>query len=81
MNQPFKNVAMRALAIRRPGLVGLTLGGALLAGCNATLEDGYQPKPLNATPDVRKSYYASPFTDSADQGRDKDRGPALTPGG
>lgn len=37
----------------------------MLGGCGVTLEDGYRPKPIDSSPEVRRSYYASPFTDEA----------------
>lgn len=36
-----------------------------LAGCKATLETGYQPRPLNANEDARRAYYAPPFSPEA----------------
>lgn len=44
------------------------LASALLAtgGCNPALEDGYKPHALGASPDIRRSYYASPFTEQAE---------------
>jgi hypothetical protein len=51
----------------------------LAAGCSTTLEDGYKPRALDAGPEARKSFYASPFTDSAEAGG-KDIGPALHAG-
>lgn len=38
----------------------------LSAGCSVTMEDGYKPRLLNDTGEVRRAYYASPFTDQAD---------------
>ena len=35
-------------------------------GCSITMEDGYKPRSLNATPEVRHAYYAPAFTDQAD---------------
>ena len=51
----------------------------LAAGCQTTLEDGYKPHSLDASPDVRKSFYASPFTDSAEAGA-QGQGPSFRPG-
>ena len=65
--------------IRPVGVVSL---GALVAGCGTTLEDGYKPRTLGSTPEVRKSYYASPFTDQAEAamrvGGGGDQAPQLT---
>jgi len=36
-----------------------------ISGCKATLETGYQPRPLNATEDTRRAYYAPPFSPEA----------------
>jgi len=36
-----------------------------LAGCQAGLETGYQPRPLNSSQTVRRGYYASPFSPEA----------------
>lgn len=56
---------------RRPRLFGIsavTWLGLFTAGCGVTLEDGYKPRSLDASPDARKAYYASPFTDQAAAG-------------
>jgi hypothetical protein len=37
----------------------------LVAGCKATLETGYQPRPLSASDDARRAYYAPPFSPEA----------------
>jgi hypothetical protein len=44
------------------------IASALLGavGCQSALEDGYVPHPLGASPDIRRSYYASPFTEQAE---------------
>ena len=34
-------------------------------GCSTQLEDGYKPQSLNSNSQVRRAYYASPFTDEA----------------
>jgi hypothetical protein len=36
-----------------------------LAGCSSTLETGYEPRKLGASEDVRRGYYARPFTPEA----------------
>ncbi|HEY1684233.1 MAG TPA: hypothetical protein VGG19_05695 [Tepidisphaeraceae bacterium] len=36
-----------------------------IAGCKATLESGYQPRPLNANEDTRRAFYAPPFSPEA----------------
>ena len=49
----------------------LILSGAILAGCSSTLETGYQPRPLGgSSPEVRRGYYAQPFTPEAQKARD-----------
>lgn len=51
-------------------------------GCGVTLEDGYKPKVLSASPEVRKGYYASPFSDQAAAAKsDSGAGPMLGPSG
>jgi hypothetical protein len=40
-------------------------------GCKETLETGYQPRPLNASDEARRAYYAPAFSPEA-QGRGKD---------
>ena len=76
---------LRTTASRRQFPLGTTVWlaclGLLAAGCTLSLEDGYKPKPLGASPEVRKSFYASPFTDSAEAGgAGKDSGPSIRPG-
>ena len=64
--------------LMRPfGLIAL---GMMIVGCGTTLEDGYKPKALGSTPEVRKSYYASPFTPQAEAGS-HDAAPAVHAGG
>ena len=53
--------------------------GLATTGCGTTLEDGYKPRSLGASPDARKSYYASPFSDQAEAGAHESQ-PALHPG-
>ena len=48
--------------IRRIAIAAI---GLLVLGCNSTLETGYKPRRLGASPTVRRSYYASPFTPEA----------------
>ena len=47
--------------------VGSGLMAAALAGCMPTLETGYEPRQLGASPAERRGYYASPFTPEAAQ--------------
>jgi len=51
----------------------------LVAGCETVLETGYKPRPLNATPAARQSYYAAPFTPEAmpEKKDDSDSGPGF----
>lgn len=48
-------------------------------GCATELEDGYKPHGLDATPEMRRAYYASPFTDQANATNDRDSGPRMSP--
>ncbi|HWP39684.1 MAG TPA: hypothetical protein VNL70_02075 [Tepidisphaeraceae bacterium] len=43
----------------------LALWAGLLGGCSDKLETGYKPRPLTASPAMRRSFYASPFTPEA----------------
>ena len=43
----------------------LALGLLVLAGCQPTLESGYEPRPLNASEADRRSYYAPAFSPEA----------------
>ena len=38
---------------------------ALGAGCSSTLETGYKPRKLGASDEMRRGYYAQPFTPEA----------------
>lgn len=50
------------------------------AGCSSTLETGYKPRLLGSSPEVRRGYYAQPFTREAKKAQkyEQDFG---TPGG
>ena len=37
----------------------------IAVGCSSTLETGYAPRKLGASDDVRRGYYAQPFTPEA----------------
>jgi hypothetical protein len=52
---------------------------SVAGGCGTQLETGYKPRPLDASADVRKSYYASPFSDNA-EASSKENGPAMRTG-
>lgn len=43
---------------------------ALLFGCGSKLDDGYEPRKLGVSPEVRRSYYADPFTPEATPSQD-----------
>ncbi|HET6250686.1 MAG TPA: hypothetical protein VFE47_23560 [Tepidisphaeraceae bacterium] len=58
---------------------GMLAAGVLIVGCGTTMEDGYKPHPLGATPEARKAYYASPFTDEA-AANSHEAAPAIHPG-
>ncbi|WP_428939670.1 hypothetical protein [Fontivita pretiosa] len=51
----------------RGGWIGVMLGlwVGVIGGCSEKLETGYKPRPLTASPAMRRSYYASPFTPEA----------------
>lgn len=62
---------------RRAMSAAWLLAACLLgAGCGTTMEDGFKPHGLDASPDMRKAYYASPFSDQANSaaGGDHDSG-------
>lgn len=40
-----------------------------VVGCSSTLETGYVPRKLGASDDVRRGYYAQPFTPAAKAAR------------
>ncbi|HZL34458.1 MAG TPA: hypothetical protein VFC78_04050 [Tepidisphaeraceae bacterium] len=70
---------MKRRTIQR--VTGVSLALVLCGGCSVVMEDGYKPHSLNATPDARRAYYASPFTDQAAAahrapGQEGPRGPA-----
>ncbi len=48
----------------RPCLAALTLL-AVAAGCDSTLETGYEPRSLNASQADRRSYYAPAYSPEA----------------
>jgi hypothetical protein len=54
------------------------MGLTLMAGCANELETGYNPRRLNASSDVRRSYYAAPFAaESTPSGGDKAEGEGI----
>ena len=56
--------------VLRSGL--LALGAVAIAlgcvSCSSTLDDGYRPRPLNASSSQRRAFYATPFTPEAESG-------------
>ena len=50
-------------------LIALGIMGLAAAGCSSTLETGYMPRKLGASDDVRRGYYAQPFTPEAKAAR------------
>ncbi len=54
-----------------------------LSGCASKLETGYQPRMLGSSSDVRRGYYAQPFTPEAKKARqyEEDFGATSTGGG
>jgi hypothetical protein len=58
-------------------LVGMAMSSA---GCSSKLETGYKPRLLGSSPEVRRGYYAEPFTPEAKRAKqyEQDYG---TPGG
>ena len=57
MNNPAFSSAATVL------LAALSLVGGV--GCSSTLDTGYEPRRLGASDDVRRGYYAQPFTPEA----------------
>ncbi|MEA2734044.1 MAG: hypothetical protein QOE14_495 [Humisphaera sp.] len=53
---------------------------AFAGGCSSKLETGYKPRMLGSSPEVRRGYYAQPFTPEATKAKqyEQDFG---TPGG
>ena len=49
--------------MRKCGITAAVL--MLLAGCSTKLETGYVPRKLGASDNVRRGYYATPFTPEA----------------
>jgi hypothetical protein len=47
-------------------VIFLTLVTLPGAGCSDKLETGYKPRPLTASPALRRAYYASPFSREAE---------------
>ena len=57
------------------------LAAATTFGCKETLETGYEPRPLNASDDSRRAFYAPAFSPEA-QGRNTDNQQStIRPGG
>jgi len=52
-------------------IIGLIL---MLCGCEPKLETGYKPRPLNATAEDRRAYYAPAFTTESHPPKDKGGG-------
>jgi len=50
---------------------------ALVAGCEPKLETGYVPRPLNATPDERRAYYAPEFTAESHPAKEQSNTPSF----
>jgi hypothetical protein len=46
---------------------GMLMLAAVMVGCSAKLETGYQPRKLGASDAVRRGYYASPFSREAQE--------------
>ena len=43
-------------------IVGAAGASAAGSGCSAKLETGYQPRKLGSSEEIRRGYYAQPFT-------------------
>jgi hypothetical protein len=56
-----RSIAARSFAI--------ALMAAVLCGCSAQLETGYQPRKLGSSSETRRGYYAPPFTPEAKAAR------------
>ena len=53
-----------------PRTIALILSAFALCGCSSTLETGYQPRKLGASDEMRRGYYAQPFTPEAKAAKD-----------
>jgi hypothetical protein len=58
-------------------LMATAVGGA---GCSSKLETGYKPRLLGSSAEVRRGYYAKPFTPEAKKAKDYEQDFG-TPGG
>jgi hypothetical protein len=81
MTESFLHSRRRRSWIALGQLAGAAWLGLLAAGCGMTLEDGYKPRSLDASPEVRRSFYASPFTDQAAAAAKENEGPGGGGGG
>jgi hypothetical protein len=79
MDGLYSSPGVRRILFRRISCAALLTVSFLTAGCGTTLEDGYKPRALGSTPEVRRGYYASPFTDQA-EAKSHDSTPALNAG-
>ncbi|HWE02118.1 MAG TPA: hypothetical protein VG326_06870 [Tepidisphaeraceae bacterium] len=72
-DRPAQIISRRSPAARTA--LALVALASFIGGCGVTMEDGYKPHSLDASADMRRSYYASPFTDNANAaGGDHDSG-------
>ena len=55
--------------VRSWRLLAVGIIGLATTGCSSTLETGYAPRKLGASDDVRRGYYAQPFTPEAKAAR------------
>ena len=64
------------LAVAHAAIIAAFLAVGSVGGCGpGKLETGYVPRPLGSTEDVRRGYYAGPFSPearAAQAARDKD---------
>ncbi len=68
---------VRGLANRWAWLAGAGAIALGCVGCAGTLDDGYKPRPLNASSSQRRAFYAPAFTPEAEQaGPDQPVGPS-----
>ena len=60
-NQPARAAA--TLVVAALAFIGAVGGGG--GGCSSKLETGYKPRLLGSSEEVRRGYYAEPFTPEA----------------
>lgn len=64
INHRCRRAAPRAI-VAALALAGPLMVGGAGGGCASKLETGYEPRRLGASDDVRRGFYAQPFTPEA----------------